>query len=180
MANSIPLDAIALTQWIAEHRHLLKPPIGNQMLWEDDDFIVMVVGGPNARGDFHVDPFAEIFLQIEGTLSLRIRDEHGVHTILVPPNHIYPLPAKVPHSPQRPENSVGIVIERKRKFDERESLQWYCERCDNKLYEHYFLLQDIVNDLQKIFTLFYSDIQKSTCSQCGLRATPPTGTVGEK
>jgi 3-hydroxyanthranilate 3,4-dioxygenase len=179
MTGSIPLNVIALTQWIAEHRELLKPPVGNYMLWEDKDFIVMIVGGPNAREEFHVDPGAEIFFQLEGTLTLKVRDEQGLHTVLVPPNHLYPLPANVPHCPHRPENSVGLVFERKRKPDEIESFQWYCQRCDTKLHEHFFHLTDIVKELPVIFDAFYADPAQSTCPHCGLRVTSPVSYTGE-
>ena len=47
------LMAFNFQGWIEEHRHLLRPPVCNQQVFEDNDFIVMVVGGPNARSDYH-------------------------------------------------------------------------------------------------------------------------------
>src|SRR5262249_456020 len=58
------LQAFNLKRWIDEHRALLKPPIGAEMIWKDSQFIVMIIGGPNARRDFHIDPSDEFFYQL--------------------------------------------------------------------------------------------------------------------
>jgi len=68
------LRAFNFKQWIDEHRDLLKPPVGNVVVWKDTDFIVMVIGGPNARTDYHDDPYEEFFYQLEGNMTLRIMD----------------------------------------------------------------------------------------------------------
>ena len=47
---------INFKKWIKENRSLLKPPVGNKVIYQDGDFMVMVVGGPNSRKDYHVDP----------------------------------------------------------------------------------------------------------------------------
>ena len=61
--------------WIEENRHLLKPPVGNKCVWKDGDFIVMVVGGPNSRKDYHYNETPEFFYQIEGDIILKIIDK---------------------------------------------------------------------------------------------------------
>src|SRR5690554_8140335 len=64
-----------LFKWIEENRDLLKPPVGNKNLYvEAGDFIVMVVGGPNARKDYHYNESEELFLQIEGDIVVRIQE----------------------------------------------------------------------------------------------------------
>ncbi len=105
---------IRLQNWIEEHRHLLKPPVGNKLIWEDREFIVMAVGGPNRRTDFHVNEGEEFFYQIEGDITLQIMREGKPFNIAIGQGEIYLLPRKVPHSPQRPANTVGLVVERKR------------------------------------------------------------------
>ena len=33
-----PLKALNLKRWIDEHRNLLKPPVGAEMIWKDSQF----------------------------------------------------------------------------------------------------------------------------------------------
>ena len=89
-----------LQAWINEHRHLLKPPVGNKCIY-DGDFIVMVVGGPNMRTDYHWDEGPEFFYQLEGELVLRVQDEGKRRDIPVRAGEVFYLPARVAHSPQR-------------------------------------------------------------------------------
>ena len=65
---------INFKNWIEENRHLLKPPVGNKVVYEDGDFMIMVVGGPNSRKYYHVDPVEEFFYQLEGDMILKIMD----------------------------------------------------------------------------------------------------------
>ena len=158
-------------QWIADNRHLLKPPVGNKCV-VDGDFIIMVVGGPNARTDFHVDEGPEFFHQLEGEMVLRIQehDHEGrgaVRDILIRAGEIFYLPPRVPHSPQRMAGGIGLVIERRRLADEKDGLQWYCVRCNHKLYEEYFHLHSMENDFPPVFEHFYNSIEHRTCGNCG-------------
>src|SRR5262249_6915421 len=61
-----PLVSRQLWDWIDEHRHAFEPPVGNKVIWEDSQFTAMVIHGPNARRDFHVDPSDEIFYMLRG------------------------------------------------------------------------------------------------------------------
>lgn len=156
-------------QWIDDNRHLLKPPVGNQQVYKgNDDFIVMVVGGPNTRKDYHYNEGEEFFYQLEGNIVLKIIDEHGQpQDVPINEGEIFLLPGKVPHSPQRTEGSIGLVIERYRRPGEKDGFQWYCENCNNMLYEEYFELTDIVEQLPKVMENFYSSEEKRTCDKCG-------------
>lgn len=160
-----------LQAWIEEHRHLLKPPVGNQCL-HDSEFIVMVVGGPNARTDFHWDEGPEWFYQLEGEMVLRVqeRPEGGpgaVRDIPIRAGEVFLLPPRVPHSPQRMANSVGLVIERRRLAHEKDGLMWFCPKCNARVYEEYFFLQDIEKDFPPVFERFYRSLEHRTCRQCG-------------
>jgi len=160
--------------WIEENRHLLKPPVGNKVVWKNTDFIVMVVGGPNNRKDYHYNETAEFFYQIEGDITLKIIDNGEPKDVLIKEGDIYLLPAKIPHSPQRGPNTVGLVIEHKRSEHMKDALVWYCENCSNKLFEKTFELKNIETDMPKIFDMFYNDINKRTCLKCGNVMSPPS------
>jgi 3-hydroxyanthranilate 3,4-dioxygenase len=165
--------AINFKQWIEEHRHLLKPPVGNQLVFEDAEFIIMVVGGPNARKDYHWEEGEEFFYQLEGDINLRLMIDGKATDVPIKEGEIFLLPAKVPHSPQRPANTVGLVVERKRREGELDGFQWYCENCGNLLYEEYFPLENIVTQLPPIMDRFFSSEEHRTCDNCGTVMEPP-------
>ena len=158
-----PID---FRKWIDEHRHLLKPPVGNKCI-VDGDFIVMIVGGPNARTDYHWDEGPEFFHQIEGEMVLKVQDDGRARDIPICVGEIFYLLPRVPHSPQRMANSIGLVIERKRLPHERDGLLWFCERCNHKLYEQFFELHDIEKDFPAVFDRFYRSLDARTCKSCG-------------
>ena len=163
MALSPPLD---LQRWIDEHRHLLQPPVGNKCI-VDGDFIVMIVGGPNARSDYHHDEGPEFFYQLEGEMVLKVQDDGVARDIPIRAGELFYLPPRVTHSPQRMPASIGLVIERRRVSGERDGLLWFCERCNHKLYEEYFVLDSIERDFPPVFERFYGSRDARTCSRCG-------------
>jgi 3-hydroxyanthranilate 3,4-dioxygenase len=160
-------QAFNFQRWIDEHRHLLKPPVGNKMVWPDREFIVMAVGGPNSRTDYHVNQGEEFFYQLEGEMVLKIiADDGTAHDISIKAGDIYLLPPNTPHSPQRMKDSVGLVVERKRRPEELDALQWYCEKCTHKLYEEKFQLINIETQFQAVFERYYNS-EHTKCSSCG-------------
>lgn len=167
------LKPFHLARWIDANRHLLKPPVGNRCLYRDGDFIVMVVGGPNSRKDFHVDPGEEFFYQLEGDMLLRTVQQGRVIDVPIHEGEVMLLPAGVPHSPQRYAGTVGLVIERERRAGELDGLQWYCERCDRLLYEEHFALTDIEAQFPPVFERFFSSREHRTCRACGSVMEPP-------
>ena len=173
------LQALNLHRWIEEHRHLLKPPVGNKLVYRDSEFLVMVVGGPNARRDFHVDPAEEFFQQLEGDMVLRVVEGGAVRALPIRAGEILLLPPRVPHSPQRPAGSVGLVIERARRPGELDGLQWYCERCHALLYEEFLALTDIETQFPPVFARFYADPEHRHCRQCGTVSPLPAEATGD-
>lgn len=161
------LTAFNFRQWIDEHRDALKPPVCNQQVFEEDDFIVMVVGGPNARDDYHIDDGPEFFYQLEGDMLLRTMQQGRREDITIREGDILLLPPKVPHSPQRFADTIGLVIERKRLPHEQDGFQWYCDECNALLYEEYVHVTDIVKQLPPIFERFYASDSNRTCASCG-------------
>ncbi|MFI9552465.1 3-hydroxyanthranilate 3,4-dioxygenase [Nonomuraea endophytica] len=162
------LPPIDLGKWIEEHEHLLKPPVGNKVVFEEaGDFIVMVVGGPNQRTDFHVDPYEELFFQIRGNMRLNVMTPDGPDTVHIREGQMWLLPAGLPHSPQREANSVGLVVEKIREEGRLEIFRWYCQGCGAMVHEVELQVRDIVKDLPPVFSAFYADQAARTCRDCG-------------
>lgn len=164
--------AFNLQEWIDAHRHLLKPPVGNKCI-VDADYIVMIVGGPNERTDYHFEDGPEFFYQIEGEMILRIQENGRPRDIPIKAGEMFYLPPHIPHSPQRMPDSVGLVIERKRLTHEQDALMWFCERCNAKIYEEFFHLTDIENQFHAVFERFYRSDALRTCTACGHLNTAP-------
>jgi 3-hydroxyanthranilate 3,4-dioxygenase len=157
-----------LKKWIDENRDLLKPPVGNKNLYtESGDYIVMIVGGPNARKDYHYNETEELFYQLEGDILVKIQEDGKSVDVPIREGEMFLLPANVPHSPIRSEGSVGLVIECIRKDREmKDGLLWFCEKCNHKLHETYFVLDNIEKDFIPRFKEFYGSEELRTCSKC--------------
>ncbi len=167
------IKPIDFKRWIDANRHLLRPPVGNKVVYEDGEFIIMVVGGPNARKDFHVDPAEEFFHQLEGDMLLRLVQDGRIVDQPIRAGEILLLPPQVPHSPQRYPDSVGLVIERRRRAGELDGLQWYCERCERLLYQEFFALTNIETQFPPVFDRFFGSLSLRTCKHCHAIMEPP-------
>lgn len=161
------LQAFNLHQWIEANRALLKPPVGNKRVFTDGDFIIMVVGGPNARQDYHVDPGEEFFYQLEGDMVLKTIQDGRALDVPIRAGEVLLIPPRLPHSPQRPAGTVGLVIERTRRAGELDGFQWYCPRCGERLYEEFLELTDIEKQFPPVFERFFASAAKRTCRRCG-------------
>jgi 3-hydroxyanthranilate 3,4-dioxygenase len=157
-----------INKWIDENRDSLKPPVGNKNLYKDaGDYIVMIVAGPNARKDYHYNETEELFYQLEGNIDIHVQDNGEKRSMELGPGDMYLHPGKVPHSPVRHKDSIGLVIERKRvSEDVVDGLLWYCDNCNNKLHETYFKLDDIENDFLPRFKEFYASEELRSCNVC--------------
>jgi len=168
------LKPFNLHKWINDNRDILKPPVGNAQVYKEvDNFIVMVVGGPNSRKDFHYNETEELFYQLEGDIVVKIIEDGKIVDIEIKEGDMFLLPAKVPHSPQRGPNTVGLVIEMVRDPKNLDSFSWYCEKCHNKLYEKFMPVTDIVKELPPVMQAFYADEDLRTCKKCQHVMTPP-------
>lgn len=157
-----------LLQWIEDNRDQLKPPVGNKNLYtESGDYIVMIVGGPNARKDYHYNETEELFYQLEGEILVKIQEDGKAVDVPIKAGEMYLHPARVPHSPIRPVGSVGLVIECKRSVSEKDGLMWFCDNCNHKLHETYFPLSNIEKDFFPRFREFYGSEDMRTCVKCG-------------
>lgn len=157
---------INLNNWIKENQHLLKPPVGNKVVYQDSEFIIMIVGGPNIRKDYHINQGEEFFYQLKGEMILKIREKGKPKDISIKEGEIFLLSPKVPHSPQRFADTIGLVIERKRNSDELDGFQWYCENCNAVIYNKYISLTNIVKQLPPLFEEFWNNDDYRTCKHC--------------
>ncbi len=163
------LAAFNFQHWIDEHAHLLRPPVGNLQVWQEAaDLIVMVVGGPNLRTDYHDDPYEEFFYQLRGDLTLRTQQGGKCVDVPIRAGEIYLAPGHLRHSPQRPEaGSVGLVVERVRPPGTPDGFEWFCPQCNALLHRVEVHVRDIVTDLPPLFDRFYASPALRTCRQCG-------------
>ncbi len=164
---------VNLRKWVDEHRDELKPPVGNKYLYDGHDFFVMVIGGPNARNDFHVTNSEEFFYQLKGDIVVRIREGDEIKDVPVREGETFFIPGGVPHSPTRPPGTVGVVVERRRPPGETEHLQFYCENCGELVYDKEFDCKDIVEHFKQSMEEFWAHSGLSTCQNCGKRVEKP-------
>ncbi len=160
-------------KWIDENRHLLKPPVNNKVVYQDTEFIVMVVGGPNSRKDYHFNESEEFFYQLEGDIKVQIQENGKAIVVDICEGDIFLLPPRVPHNPIRFANTIGLVMERKRRPGELDGLMWFCEKCNHQLFNEKFELTDIANQFQSIFKKFYNSDELRTCKACNHKMEPP-------
>lgn len=159
------LAPINLNAWVAEHRHLLQPPVGNKCIW-DGDFLVMVVGGPNQRNDYHINPGGELFYQVEGDIVLKIIEDGQRRDVPIRQGELFLLPAGVPHSPQRPAGTVGLVVEVPRFAKGTHHLRWYCRGCNHILHDVPFEPVDLGKQLKAMIGEFNASTPLRTCKKC--------------
>jgi 3-hydroxyanthranilate 3,4-dioxygenase len=166
----------SLATFVAENRHRLQPPVGAVRIFENAQMIVMAVGGPNTRRDFHIDPGEEFFYQLEGDMVLRIHEHGAIRDITIAEGEIFMLPAWVPHSPQRRAGTVGLVIERPRVGDEADGVRWYCESCGGALHEQWFRVREggFLPQLNAAIEHFHATPELRKCKNCGTVQNVPT------
>jgi 3-hydroxyanthranilate 3,4-dioxygenase len=185
MAQHPRLQAFNIHKWIEDNADKLKPPVGNQLLHKEGDMIVMVVGGPNTRSDFHDDPVEEWFFQLRGDMMLKIADEGQIYDVPIREGEVFKLPPHVRHAPQRPqEGSVGLVVESPRQPGMTEGFEWFCFNCQARVHRAEVSLdgaEGIVSALPKIYEAFHNDMEARTCPNCGEihpgKGKPPEGWV---
>lgn len=163
------MPPINIAKWVEENRDLLKPPVGNRYLYDGDGFFVMVIGGPNARNDFHQTASEEYFYQFKGDIVVRIIEDGKIKDVVIREGETFFIPSNVPHSPTRPPGTIGVVVELRRPSGETEHMQFYCEKCQKLVYDKEFDCADIVEHFAEAMKEFWADEKLSTCDSCGTR-----------
>ncbi|PZG01834.1 3-hydroxyanthranilate 3,4-dioxygenase [Micromonospora deserti] len=137
-------------------------------LYPDSQFEVVLVRGPNQRNDFHVDPYDELFIQLEGTIRVDTREPGaGLRRQLVHAGELYVVPAGVPHSPLRPADTWGLVVEIRRKPGDVELVEWYCDQCDAVIERVSLESSEMIEALGPLLNEFQSSEARRTCKECG-------------
>jgi 3-hydroxyanthranilate 3,4-dioxygenase len=168
------LSTLNLKDWINEHRDQLKPPVGLVPVWAhaDHQFMVSVVGGPNIRKDYHINPTEEFFHQIEGDMTLKIIEDGARRDILIKQGEFFLLPPFVPHSPQRPANTIGLLIEHQRPKGENDHVVFYCDECDEVIFDESVYMTDL-KLLKPILESFWANEAARKCKKCGATLAKP-------
>lgn len=166
-----PIDLLA---WCEANKSEFKPPVSNKYLYDGEDFFAMVIGGPNARNDFHMTNSEELFYQLKGDIVVFIREGDRTRPVPVREGETFFIPGGVPHAPTRPPGTLGLVIERRRPVGEVEHQQFYCERCESLVHDQAFDCADIVEHFSQAMESFWADLEKSTCPECGHVCGKPT------
>jgi 3-hydroxyanthranilate 3,4-dioxygenase len=171
----IPFSATDLKRWIEENKHHFRPPYKtNRVIAHDKEFIVMILHGPNARLDFHIEPGEELFYQIHGDIEVHVKPgSERRQVVKVREGEIFLCPGGLAHSPRRGEGTWGLVIERKRAQTEDEAFAWFCERCDANVLSQATRQGDVAAQVSKIYQAFNADPALRTCRECGY-VFPPT------
>lgn len=168
------LPPINIMKWVEENKDQLRPPVGNKYLYDGEGFFVMVIGGPNARNDFHVTNSEEYFYQVKGDIVVRIAEGDRIRDIPVREGETFFIPGGVPHSPTRPPGTIGVVVELRRPEGETEHQQFYCAKCDKLVYDKEFDCADIVKHFAASMEEFWSTPELNKCPNCGHQNGKPT------
>ena len=159
---------INLQGWIDKNRDKLKPPVGTFALYDQGGFLVMVIGGPNSRTDYHVNPSEELFFQVQGDIVVKVIDNGEFRDLPIKEGEMFLLPARVPHSPQRGPNTIGVVVEFPKLRDEEHYLRWFCKGCKSLVHQEMFQPQDLGKQIKEMLTRWSGDENMRKCKGCGV------------
>nr|XP_055099634.1 3-hydroxyanthranilate 3,4-dioxygenase isoform X1 [Symphalangus syndactylus] len=152
---------VGVRAWVEENRGSFQPPVCNKLMHQEQ-LKVMFVGGPNTRKDYHIEEGEEVFYQLEGDMVLRVLEQGKHRDVIIRQGEIFLLPARVPHSPQRFANTVGLVVERRRLETELDGLRYYVGDTMDVLFEKWFYCKDLGTQLAPIIQEFFSSEQYRT------------------
>ncbi|TRM56655.1 3-hydroxyanthranilic acid dioxygenase [Schizophyllum amplum] len=157
--------------WLAAHGDRLQPPVNNFCLYRGGDFVVMVVGGPNERNDYHVNETEEWFYQHKGGMLLRVVDDGKFRDIRIEEGEMFLLPANTPHNPVRFADTVGLVLERERPEAAIDRLRWYCQKTAHPeptiVHEECLHVTNLGTQLAPIIKRWQTEEGLRVCKACG-------------
>lgn len=166
MSRPTLANPLNLPKWLSENSHLLKPPINNYCVY-NDNVTVMIVGGPNARTDYHINETCEWFYQYKGSMLLKTIDNEQFRDIWINEGDMFLLPPNTPHNPVRFADTVGVVIEQPRPEKSLDRLRWYCQNCGSQVHEASFHCTDLGTQIKAAVNAFKDDQERRKCAKCG-------------
>ncbi|KAE8323891.1 3-hydroxyanthranilic acid dioxygenase [Aspergillus sergii] len=173
--NGLPIPgALQLTAWLEKNSASLQPPVNNKCLYSGEDFILMAVGGPNKRKDYHINQTEEWFYQIKGDMLLKIVENGDqFRDVVIREGEMFLLPGNIPHSPRRQGDTIGLVMERKRPVGSIDRLRWYCENEKEHgetpalIREEQFYCENMETQLKDVIEDWMRNESSRECKLCG-------------
>ncbi|RNA27386.1 3-hydroxyanthranilate 3-4-dioxygenase [Brachionus plicatilis] len=154
-------NVINVSKWIEENKSSFNPPVCNKLM-HNEQLVVMFVGGPNQREDYHIEQGEELFYQLKGDMCVKIIENGQHRDVHIKEGEFFLLPARIPHSPQRTAGSIGLVIERKRSLDETDAVRWFVPNSTQVLYEKWFHCKDLGTELIPLIKTFFASEEYRT------------------
>eukprot|EP00056_Hartaetosiga_gracilis_P012134 m.190843 g.190843 ORF g.190843 m.190843 type:complete len:312 (+) comp13643_c1_seq7:89-1024(+) len=150
-------------KWIEENSSSFLPPVCNKLMHGHGQMKVMFIGGPNIRRDFHINEGEELFYQIKGDMIVRVMEKGVQKDIKIKEGEVFLLPPRIPHSPQRFKDTVGLVLERHRLKSETDGLRYYCRSDQSKpLWERWFYCYDLGSQLGPVISEYFASKEHET------------------
>uniref|UniRef100_UPI00358EB91E 3-hydroxyanthranilate 3,4-dioxygenase n=1 Tax=Myxine glutinosa TaxID=7769 RepID=UPI00358EB91E len=155
------LHKINVERWIAENECCFVPPVCNRLMYSEQ-LQVMFVGGPNQRKDYHIEEGEELFYQMKGDMILKIVEKGIMKDVHIREGQVFLLPARIPHSPQRQINTLGLAIERRRFETEMDGLRFYVDGSLEPLFERWIHCSNLTLDIAPAIQEFMESEQCRT------------------
>lgn len=154
--NSIPA-------WLAANTNNFAPPVCNKLMHgPDGQLFVMYVGGPNQRKDFHLEEGEELFYMEKGDMCLRVLEQGVFRDIVIKEGEVFLLPGRIPHSPQRHQGTVGLVVERQRTESEEDCIRYFMEGLPNVLFERWIHCTNLGTQIAPIINEYFASEEHKT------------------
>jgi len=154
---------INVLNWIDQNKDQFNPPICNKLM-HNEQLSVMFVGGPNQRKDYHIEEGEELFYQTKGDMCLKVVEQGKYRDIIIKEGQIFLLPARIPHSPNRFDNTVGLVVERRRTEKELDGLRYYVDdqNAEERLFERWFRVTNLGTQLPPLIKEYFASEEYRT------------------
>jgi 3-hydroxyanthranilate 3,4-dioxygenase len=167
------LEIINIDQWIEENKSSFVPPVCNKLMYGAGQLKVMFIGGPNQRKDYHIEEGEEFFYMLKGPMCLKVVEKDAHKDISIAEGEVYMHPSRIPHSPQRYDNTVGLVIERERSQEEIDGLRYYVDGTVSPLWEQWFHCYDLGTQLGPVIKSYFASEEHKTGKPPGGKVFPP-------